>query len=102
MRLGINLRFHQDDLADRGTMIAAYKAAERIGFDGIWFFDAVGRGSFHLDPLIGVSVAAAVTEGQLPGPGVSLPQVWFGHSRGGVTVILAACFIEALKVSRKG
>lgn len=62
MRLGINLRFHPDFLSDRGKMIAAFRCAEQIGFDSIWFFDAIGRGSFHLDPLIGVSIAAAVTE----------------------------------------
>ncbi|MHC5002083.1 MAG: alpha/beta hydrolase [Planctomycetota bacterium] len=34
------------------------------------------------------AVAAAVRDGTLAGSG--LPQVWFGHSRGGVTVLLAA------------
>jgi alkanesulfonate monooxygenase SsuD/methylene tetrahydromethanopterin reductase-like flavin-dependent oxidoreductase (luciferase family) len=62
MRLGVNLRIHQDFLSDRGKMVAAFRSAERIGFDSIWFFDAIGRGRFHMDPLIGVSVAAAVTE----------------------------------------
>ena len=34
------------------------------------------------------AVASAVARGELAGPG--LGQVWFGHSRGGVTVMLAA------------
>jgi alkanesulfonate monooxygenase SsuD/methylene tetrahydromethanopterin reductase-like flavin-dependent oxidoreductase (luciferase family) len=37
------------------------RAAERIGFDSLWFFDAINRGFILPDPLIGVSVAAAVT-----------------------------------------
>ena len=35
-------------------------------------------------------VARAVAADELPGHGDGLPMVWFGHSRGGVTVTLAA------------
>ena len=35
---------------------------ERLGFDGLWFFDTIGRARALPDPLIGVSVAASVTE----------------------------------------
>ncbi len=36
------------------------------------------------------SVASAARNGQLPGEAATLPMAWFGHSRGGVTVLLAA------------
>jgi alkanesulfonate monooxygenase SsuD/methylene tetrahydromethanopterin reductase-like flavin-dependent oxidoreductase (luciferase family) len=42
--------------------IAAARLVERLGFDGLWFFDAIGRGFILPDPLIAVSVAATVTE----------------------------------------
>lgn len=44
--------------------------------------------SKQIHDLLAVSEAAA--RGELPGDG--LPQFWFGHSRGGVTTILAAAF----------
>jgi alkanesulfonate monooxygenase SsuD/methylene tetrahydromethanopterin reductase-like flavin-dependent oxidoreductase (luciferase family) len=43
------------------TLVASARAAERVGFDSVWFFDAMSRGFILPDPLIGVSVAAAVT-----------------------------------------
>jgi len=42
----------------------------------------------QLDDLFTVAKAAAA--GELPGHDAGLQQVWFGHSRGGVTAILAA------------
>lgn len=62
MRLGINLRVQPDETIYGGKAVAAMRAAERIGFDSLWFFDSIGRNSFIPDPLILVSVAAAVTE----------------------------------------
>ncbi len=62
MRLGINLRIEKDDSTTSGKVIAAMRAAERIGFDSLWFFDSIGRRNFFPDPMIQVSVAAAVTE----------------------------------------
>jgi alkanesulfonate monooxygenase SsuD/methylene tetrahydromethanopterin reductase-like flavin-dependent oxidoreductase (luciferase family) len=34
---------------------------ERLGFDSLWCFDSIGRGFILPDPLIAVSIAAAVT-----------------------------------------
>ena len=62
MRLGVSFRFGKDLSIDSGKVIANMQAAERLGFDGLWVFDGIGRGSVSLDPLIQVSVAAAVTE----------------------------------------
>jgi len=62
MRLGINFRTQKDGSVSGAKIIANMRAAERIGFDSLWFFDSVGRTSFIPDPLIQVSVAAAVTE----------------------------------------
>jgi alkanesulfonate monooxygenase SsuD/methylene tetrahydromethanopterin reductase-like flavin-dependent oxidoreductase (luciferase family) len=64
MRLGVNLPMRAADgspltgdrLTDGARMI------ERAGFDGLWCFDAIGRGFILPDPLIAVSVSAAVTE----------------------------------------
>ena len=40
----------------------AMRTAEKVGFDGIWFFDALGRGTFRVDPISGMAAAAAVTD----------------------------------------
>ena len=63
MRLGVNLAsVHPDGAPFTGaTLLESVRRAERLGFDSVWFFDAIGRGFILPDPLIGVSVAAAVT-----------------------------------------
>jgi alkanesulfonate monooxygenase SsuD/methylene tetrahydromethanopterin reductase-like flavin-dependent oxidoreductase (luciferase family) len=64
MRLGVNLPMTSVDgnpLTGEG-LIAGARLIERAGFDGLWCFDAIGRGFILPDPLIAVSVAAAVTE----------------------------------------
>jgi alkanesulfonate monooxygenase SsuD/methylene tetrahydromethanopterin reductase-like flavin-dependent oxidoreductase (luciferase family) len=43
------------------ALIGSARLAERLGFESLWFFDAMNRGFILPDPLIGVSVAAAVT-----------------------------------------
>ena len=64
MRLGVNLPMTAADgsplTGDR--LIDGARMIERVGFDGLWCFDAIGRGFILPDPLIAVSVAAAVTE----------------------------------------
>ena len=64
MRLGVNLPMTAADgsplTGDR--LIDGARMIERTGFDGLWCFDAIGRGFILPDPLIAVSVAAAVTE----------------------------------------
>ena len=47
--------------------------------------DTWGKQIFDLQ-----KVTEAVRAGTLPGGGRTLPMTWFGHSRGGVTVLLAA------------
>lgn len=64
MRLGVNLPMTAADgspLSGEG-LIAGARLIERAGFDGLWCFDAIGRGFILPDPLIAVSVAATVTE----------------------------------------
>ena len=46
----------------RQRLLDGAQAAEAAGFDGLWFFDAVGRGQIHPDPLIAASLAASVTK----------------------------------------
>ena len=62
MRLGINFNFGIDDSIGSRKVIASMRSAERIGFASSWFFDTIGRGYLTPDPLIQVSVAAALTE----------------------------------------
>jgi alkanesulfonate monooxygenase SsuD/methylene tetrahydromethanopterin reductase-like flavin-dependent oxidoreductase (luciferase family) len=62
MRLGISFRIGKDVSITSGKVTANMRAAERLGFDSLWVFDSIGRGSVALDPLIQVSVAATVTE----------------------------------------
>ena len=58
MRLGISISTTTDDTITGEKVIAGMKSAERIGFDGLWFFDTIGRGYHTPDPLIQASVAA--------------------------------------------
>ena len=44
------------------ALITGARLVERLGFDSLWCFDAIGRGFMLPDPLIAASVAAAVTE----------------------------------------
>ena len=54
MRLGVSM--------PRDNFVATARLVERLGFDSFWAFDAIGRGFILPDPLIAVSLAAAVTE----------------------------------------
>jgi alkanesulfonate monooxygenase SsuD/methylene tetrahydromethanopterin reductase-like flavin-dependent oxidoreductase (luciferase family) len=54
MRLGVTM--------PREEFVATARIVERLGFDSYWTFDAIGRGFILPDPLIAVSLAAAVTE----------------------------------------
>ena len=62
MRLGISFNHHQDSSITGDRAIAAMRSIERIGFDSVWYFDTINRGYLTPDPLIQVSVAAAVTQ----------------------------------------
>ena len=63
MRLGVTMPLTSPDgsapAAD--TIATSAKLLERLGFDSMWAFDAIGRGFLLPDPLIAVSVAAACT-----------------------------------------
>lgn len=63
MRLGVVLsssRLATGPLTGEGLSGAA-RLVEDLGFDSFWCFDAISRGFILPDPLIAVSVAAAVT-----------------------------------------
>lgn len=63
MRLGVSLPGAGlgGSALSRDTLIGSAQTIERLGFDSMWCFDAIGRGFMLPDPLIAVSVAAAVT-----------------------------------------
>ena len=63
MRLGVGVATMSPDGSPLtgDVLVGSARTAERIGFDSLWFFDAMNRGFILPDPLIGVSVAAAVT-----------------------------------------
>jgi alkanesulfonate monooxygenase SsuD/methylene tetrahydromethanopterin reductase-like flavin-dependent oxidoreductase (luciferase family) len=44
------------------ALMAGARAVERAGLDSLWCFDSIGRGIMLPDPLIALSVAAAVTQ----------------------------------------
>ena len=65
MRIGTMIRFSPGMAADGRLLSRAADYARRIeaaGFPGIWVGDSLGRGRPTLDPLIELSVLAAVTE----------------------------------------
>ena len=62
MRLGVSLNMHGPQTATGPAYTGAMRTAEAVGFDGIWFFDTVGRGTFRVDPVSAMAAAAAVTE----------------------------------------
>lgn len=62
MRIGVSLNIHGSETATGPGYTQAMRTAEQVAFDGIWFFDALGRGTFRVDPVSGMAAAAAVTE----------------------------------------
>ncbi len=61
MKIGIAYLSNDSSSLTRKSLLDGARAAEAAGFDGLWFFDAVGRGSIHPDPLIALTLAASVT-----------------------------------------
>ena len=63
MRLGTTLPSSRADgsALTGDALMAGARLIEQTGFDSAWCFDAIGRGFILPDPMIGVSVAAAVT-----------------------------------------
>jgi alkanesulfonate monooxygenase SsuD/methylene tetrahydromethanopterin reductase-like flavin-dependent oxidoreductase (luciferase family) len=64
MRLGLTMaRACPDGSPLTGqALIGAARLVERLGFQSLWCFDAIGRGFILPDPLIALSVAATATE----------------------------------------
>jgi alkanesulfonate monooxygenase SsuD/methylene tetrahydromethanopterin reductase-like flavin-dependent oxidoreductase (luciferase family) len=63
MRLGVTIPHTAiDGTSLTGeTLTTTARVVERLGFDSLWCFDAIGRGFMLPDPLIAASVAAAAT-----------------------------------------
>jgi len=61
MKLGIVLSTKDGDAMSGDGYVDAMRRVESVGFDGLWFFDAIGRGYLNIDPLGGACAAAAVT-----------------------------------------
>ena len=72
MRLGASVPTARPDGSPLtgDALVGSVQQIERTGFDSAWFFDAIGRGFILPDPLIGASVAAAVTRRIEIGTGV--------------------------------
>ncbi len=62
MRIGLAFLEQNRQNLTRAGLAQTAKAVEGAGFDGLWFFDAMGRGDILPDPLIGATLAASVTE----------------------------------------
>ena len=61
MRLGVSLSIDNNESGGGDAYVSGLRLAERTGFDSLWFFDSLGRGSFRPDPVSAMSAAAAVT-----------------------------------------
>jgi len=72
MRLGVSVPTARADGSPLtgDALVGSARQIEEAGFDSAWFFDAIGRGFILPDPLIGASVAAAVTRRIEIGTGV--------------------------------
>src|SRR5215470_10974537 len=72
MRLGLSLPRSGEDgqPLKPGTIADAARRIEAAGFDSAWVFDSIGRGFLLPDPLVALTVAAAVTERIELGTGV--------------------------------
>jgi len=72
MRLGVSIPHASLDGGPLtgAALTAGARAVERAGLDSLWCFDSIGRGLMIPDPLIAVSVAAAVTQRLELGTGV--------------------------------
>ncbi|MCA8928333.1 MAG: LLM class flavin-dependent oxidoreductase [Alphaproteobacteria bacterium] len=62
MKIGIGYLGESLDRLTRTHLLDGARAAEAAGFDGLWYFDAIGRGHIHPDPLIALTLAASVTK----------------------------------------
>ena len=62
MKIGIAYLGNDLTGLTRAGLLEGAKAAEAAGFDGLWYFDAIGRGHIHPDPLIALTLAASVTK----------------------------------------
>jgi alkanesulfonate monooxygenase SsuD/methylene tetrahydromethanopterin reductase-like flavin-dependent oxidoreductase (luciferase family) len=72
MRLGVSIPHESGDGGPLtgAALMAGARAVERAGLDSLWCFDSIGRGVMLPDPLIAVSVGAAVTQRLELGTGV--------------------------------
>ena len=58
MKIGVCITLSEDEENFREKLVVGPETVERLGFDGLWFFDTIGRARALPDPLIAVSVAA--------------------------------------------
>lgn len=72
MKLGLVLPMNAPDgtPSTGKSFVEVVQSIERTGFDSLWAFDAIGRGFILPDPLVGLSVAANVTERIEVGTGI--------------------------------
>lgn len=64
MRVGMILPWTEPDGSPlrSGSLAAGAARIEDLGYDGLWVFDAIGRGFVVPDPLAALAVAATVTD----------------------------------------
>lgn len=59
MRLGVSFTATYASGISRQRLVSDAQAAEQAGFYSMWFFDALGRGHMHPDPLQAICIAAS-------------------------------------------
>ena len=62
MKLGIVLSTRDGAAIAGDTFVQSMRHVEEVGLDGLWFFDAIGRGYLNPDPLGAACAAGAVTK----------------------------------------
>lgn len=62
MKIGISLSTRNAAAMRGKPYVEAIANVEKLGFDGIWFFDAIGRGYLNTDAFGASDAAAAVTD----------------------------------------
>ena len=95
MRLGVCLGFNGDRPIAGTTYTAGFATAERVGFDSLWFFDVLGRGSFRVDSISAMAAAAVTERVEL---GTCILQVPLRHPMELAQRILSAQFLSGNRV----
>ena len=82
MKIGVCITLSEDDLALREKLVTGPQMVERLGFDGLWFFDTIGRArALPVQARQGGGGGGAVHGGRHAGPRTQADQLVRGLVR---------------------